>query len=539
MPINLAGAGLAMKGANEAESDINVLRGQKLGLDERERDAATEADLRNVAKVGGSHEDMATAAEKRGDYKRAEEHRRHAKNLEDEAITNVVKKALTDPTPGDRPDLVAEANRYGRGGMKSMTLDERGNLTFAGSKSGTMNVGVAAERMGLVKPFDKVVPAGSTYIRGNPATGQTTSFTAPDKGPNKGFEMGTIARNGVEYKVSFNKDTGEATLLDEGGNPTRGEAKVHTDPSGKTFVTVGKDVFEVTPGTPGKPGETHWFRPDEPAQAPTPGRLTPVTAGDQPPLPNARKAPDGNWYVPDPNNQGKFLQVVVGGQPAAAPRPAARPASAAAPAAAPAGGQAAPSSPPAPADEDKLPEVAQAPGLESPAARHKSRIAAATAEQEKSRAMAPKQRAVDTFRSIASSPRMTADDAPLIQEAIDTGLLTPAEKSKAERMLSKLKPQTAGYKKGGKVQRYADGGLVEKDEAADARQGAMEKHRSKHFQETVVGGDGDETVTSAVVERKKLMPDRKGHHIEYENDSRGVSTPVYVRNHNKKYGLGD
>jgi hypothetical protein len=28
------------------------------------------------------------------------------------------------------------------------------------------------------------------------------------------------------------------------------------------------------------------------------------------PLPNAKKAPDGNWYVPDPNRPGKFAKVV-------------------------------------------------------------------------------------------------------------------------------------------------------------------------------------------------------------------------------------
>ena len=36
------------------------------------------------------------------------------------------------------------------------------------------------------------------------------------------------------------------------------------------------------------------------------------SGGDKPPAgapPDARKAPDGNWYVPDPNRQGKYLQV--------------------------------------------------------------------------------------------------------------------------------------------------------------------------------------------------------------------------------------
>lgn len=34
--------------------------------------------------------------------------------------------------------------------------------------------------------------------------------------------------------------------------------------------------------------------------------------GEQPPVDGARKAPDGNWYVPDPERQGKYLQVMPG-----------------------------------------------------------------------------------------------------------------------------------------------------------------------------------------------------------------------------------
>jgi len=35
-----------------------------------------------------------------------------------------------------------------------------------------------------------------------------------------------------------------------------------------------------------------------------------TTASAQPPMDGAKKAPDGNWYVPDPNRQGKYLKVV-------------------------------------------------------------------------------------------------------------------------------------------------------------------------------------------------------------------------------------
>lgn len=48
-------------------------------------------------------------------------------------------------------------------------------------------------------------------------------------------------------------------------------------------------------------------------QAGMPGKArgAPATAPRQnePPVPGARRAPDGNWYVPDPNRPGKYLQV--------------------------------------------------------------------------------------------------------------------------------------------------------------------------------------------------------------------------------------
>lgn len=40
------------------------------------------------------------------------------------------------------------------------------------------------------------------------------------------------------------------------------------------------------------------------------GEQKPASAQSaNPPMPNARKAPDGNWYVPDPSRQGKYLKV--------------------------------------------------------------------------------------------------------------------------------------------------------------------------------------------------------------------------------------
>ncbi len=481
MPLNLANAGLAMQGANASQQDFNALETQRIGLENLKRTNDTDEAVRQVAAQGGSHSDMALAAEKRGDYDRALKHRQAGKALEDESIKNVIHKALIDPTPGDRPDLVEEANRYRKGGgMTSMNLDDKGNLTFSGAKSGTMNVGVAAERMGLVKPFEKEIPAGGMYVRGDPTGNRPPTVFRNDALPK--FELkdgilynersgqwqqvdtagkwslGKITQGTQEVPVAVNSSTGAVNLLGPGGVRTGLEAKITppTTPGGPTMISMPDgSVAEFKPSTEGTPARTHVFSPNEPAKPGEPAKIVPA-AIEAPPLQGARKAPDGNWYVPDPNNNGRFLQVIVQGAPGAAP--------AAASAAAPAAAAPKPAARPAPptakalAEDDKLPDVAEpAAAGASPAERHRSRVATARADQDKAREMAPKQRAVETFRAIASSPRMTAEDAPLIKEAIDTGLLTPAEKSKAEKMLSKLQPKTAGYAEGGVIQKVSRG----------------------------------------------------------------------------------
>lgn len=478
---SLANAGLAAQGADASQENIqNIEAGRQrnragaIGLEDLQRTHDTEEAVRQVAAQGGSHEDMALAAEKRGDYQRALGHRQASKALEDESIKNVIHRALVDPTPGERPDLVQEANRYRKGGgMTSMNLDDKGNLTFTGSKSGTMNVGVAAERMGLVKPWEKDLKPGDKFLRGNSLTGKVDTYTNEPLGKfelkdgilfnersgqwqqmdtSGKWTLGKITQGNQEVPVAINSSTGAVNLLGPGGVRTGLDAHVSqpTTPGGQIVVTMpGGAVSVFTPGTEGTPPKTHLFSADEPARPGEPPKLTPATV-ETPPIEGARKAPDGKWYVKSGNGYAEVIQAggSPGAAPAAAPKPAVAPKAAPKPAS-----QAAAT---VKAEDDKLPEVASesAAGL-SPAARHQSRVTAARGEQDKASAEAPKKRAVETFRAIASSPRMTAEDAPLIKEAIETGLLTPAEKSKAERMLAKLQPQTAGgYSRGGKVARH-------------------------------------------------------------------------------------
>ncbi len=226
------------------------------------------------------------------------------------------------------------------------------------------------------------------------------------------------------------------------------------------MVTLpGGQVAEFKPATEGTPGKTHLFSANEPPTPGQPSTLTTVTP-EIPPIQGARKgtAPgmENRWFVPDQRNPGKFVEVVMGGGQAAPPA-APTPRSASKPAPKPE----TPSTTPVQATDD-IPEVVTPAGSSNPLARQAQagarRREEAASKDKAAKEARPKQRAVETFRAIASSPRMTAEDAPLIDEAMKTGMLTPAEMEKGRRILAKLRPQTAGYSRGGKVARYGLGG---------------------------------------------------------------------------------
>lgn len=74
-----------------------------------------------------------------------------------------------------------------------------------------------------------------------------------------------------------------------------------------TAATIGDMTSNVNPSAPSSNGtETD----DNPAGLPTAAdAVNAGTAGSQPPVPGARQAPDGNWYVPDPKRPGSYLRV--------------------------------------------------------------------------------------------------------------------------------------------------------------------------------------------------------------------------------------
>lgn len=443
----------------EGAKQGNTLRSQqveagRMGLEDAQRTRTNDANLRSAATRGGqggagitgSLDEMALAAEQAGDIQKALGFRHLKSKLKEEGIANVVHAALIDPRPGPRPDLAQVFNQYGiRKDLdpNSVTLDEKGMLSFKGpdGQTSSFSIGQTAERLGMVKPPEmKTLAPGAMGIITQPGQPMRTIRNDPREAK-KGFEMGKITNNGTEYAVSFNKDTGDANVLNPDGTPVPGHTSVHTDSTGRTIVTIDGKLFDMVPGTPGTPGQKNWFSPDVAATPATPARLNPIEQAEAPPIAGAQKSPkDGKWYV----KQGdKWAPVIVNGAPNAAPAQATQK-----PTPSPA-----PTTTPVADTQNDIPEVSQPAERKTPAQKRDAFAARRKGEKD----AAGKERILKAFRDLAKLPRMTADDAPVIEDALKSGLLNPAETDKANRMLNRLKPQTAGYKSGGKVQRHGLG----------------------------------------------------------------------------------
>ena len=468
--------------------DQRIQEGQ-MGLEDMTRQRTEAASIRNAGATG-SLLDMAKAAKAVGRHEDALKYEKLYASLDDEGFKRMLDVALKKPQPGYRPDIGEEFNRYGnlKVDPQSVTLDTKGNLSWQG-KSGreSLNVGVTAERMGMVKsPTIHNIPAGGVGVIsgvGRNPSDPRNQIRAPEKQTSKGYELGTFEENGVKYPVSFNKDKGTYQLLSQTGTPIGDELKVHIDPiTGKGFATGKQGLFEIVPGTPGSPATSGFLGMGGKEAVPgTPTQLQPIArpggasasqAPTRPPVAGARQSPkDGKWYVPDKNSKSGWAELVpkagagginfqqendkaMGSPKPTRPAPRARNQNEAAttvergltPT----------------ADMEDLPEVVASVGKRNAKGRHAEAVAAMKAKREVTRAereAKEKQRPVETFRVIVESKRMTAEDAPLIEEAIKSGLLTPAEYAKAKKMLAKLRPQTAKYSGGGKVSKYQNHGL--------------------------------------------------------------------------------
>lgn len=173
----------------EAQKQAGVLRGQqieegRMGLEETTREREKAKTIREAG-ARGSFIDMAFAAEKAGDPELAFKYRQVDRMVEGEGLKNVVDLALKNPQPGYRPDLGEEFNRYGKGKVdpQSVTLDTNGNLSYQDPKineRASINVGVTAERLGMVKPpAIHNIPAGGVGVITQP--GRPTQFVQTPK----------------------------------------------------------------------------------------------------------------------------------------------------------------------------------------------------------------------------------------------------------------------------------------------------------------------------------------------------------------------
>ena len=455
-----------------------------MGLEDMTRQRTEAASIRNAG-ASGSLLDMAKAARAVGRHEEADKYEKLYTKLDDEGFKRMLDTALKKPQPGYRPDIGEEFNRYGniKVDPQSVTLDTKGNLSWQG-KSGreSLNVGVTAERMGMVKsPTIHNIPTGGVgVVQGagiNPLDPKN-QIRAPEKQTSKGYELGTFEENGVKYPVSFNKDKGTYQLLSQTGTPIGDELRVHIDPiTGKGFATGKQGLFEIVPGTPGSPATSGFLGMGGKEAVPgTPTQLQPIArpggtqASTKPPVAGAKQSPkDGKWYFPDKSSKSGWAELVPKGagginfqqendKAMGSPQPS-RPV----PKARNQNEAAKPERGLTPiADTEDIPEVVVPAGKRDAKSRHAEAVAAMRAEREATKAereAKEKQRPVETFREIVKSKRMTTEDAPLIEEAIKSGLLTPSEYSKAKKMLARLRPQTAKYSGGGKVSKYRNHGL--------------------------------------------------------------------------------
>ena len=151
------------------------------------------------------------------------------------------------------------------------------NITGAGTQTDR-----AAFRDRVLK-LQEMVPKIITDSNGRPLKsaqdkidGIVRGLNSGDTGPNTIRAMEDLIKEMQERAADY------GARRSGGASPPAGTP----EPSGGG----GKPLWE---NAPVDPGEQH------------------SSAGGAPPVEGARKAPDGNWYVDDPDRPGKFLKVMV------------------------------------------------------------------------------------------------------------------------------------------------------------------------------------------------------------------------------------
>jgi hypothetical protein len=219
-------------------------------------------------------------------------------NADTDSYTKARKMASMAPSGNRADDITAKINqtkyiteaaqenidflRQYKGGAGVMGKIMRGeeiaeNITGAGTQTDR-----AAFRRRVLE-LQEMVPRIITDSNGRPLK------SAQDKidGIVAGLSSGDTSPNTIRAMEDLIKQMQERAV-DYGARRSGGAAPPAgaPEPSGGG----GKPLWESAPVDP---GEQH------------------SSAGSAPPVEGARKAPDGNWYVDDPDRPGKFLKVVV------------------------------------------------------------------------------------------------------------------------------------------------------------------------------------------------------------------------------------
>lgn len=492
---NFADFGLMSQGANQSTMDSQraALSGQQvesgqIGLEESKRQRDVSAKYRSAVSSArpeegraGVYHRISKEALASGDadtYTRAQE---ASKKLQDEGWGNLSMRAITG-APVE--DAEKEFNNLGVGRIVPGTLEygkdpKSGDIivrasSVADGKPYSFNATQYARMHGIIKPTVHSIPAGGSLAITEPGS-PTQVVGGRDKAFSPSQSVIHVERNVDGEKKTYAYDMEKKDWIGgappgEAGAPPEAETGAHV----RKNLPVLKEVSHAVAMIPGAVNRMDLSDPLHPYYEWTEKGQKLSSRAQRLYLANPSLAPEViREIVAAPDLQarivdgeeaevrykGKTYKLGSGTAVAQAPSgPSAAPG--AVPAASPAGEpKPAPKAEPKPApkkeepkakpktqeaSDDDIPDVAEPKGAGSPKERHQSRVAA---ELAKSKAAAEAKKAnkpVETFRAIASSPTMSRDDLPLIQEAIDSGKLTAAEELKAHRMLAKLRPTVAG-----------------------------------------------------------------------------------------------
>ena len=148
------------------------------------------------------------------------------------------------------------------------------------------------EKLGkVVSMLDKLTRAEATAAKGAGSPRSLTSYMdqiRKDIALENNFVIDSVTNKiMVDDNTPLSKD--QAKMISKQLQDRKdqfGKLLYKYDPSGTSTSALNQAYINLTPGKQSAPSDT------------PPANYS-----------NAKKAPDGNWYIPDPNRPGKFLKV--------------------------------------------------------------------------------------------------------------------------------------------------------------------------------------------------------------------------------------